>query len=102
MEEEIRQAENWYQSQLSSLQNYVQRYIQYLRRMRRLSWRQKMFYHRRIIQWFHGRKTHLANVRDGRIAQIRSKYPAQVVPLASGTKKAVLVGINYEGTSAEL
>ena len=102
MEEEIRQAENWYQSQLSGLQNYVLRYIHFLRRSRRLSWRQKLFYHRRIIQWFHRRKTHLANVRDARIAQIRSKYPAQVVPHASGKKKAVLIGINYEGTSAEL
>ena len=102
MEEEIRQAEKWYQSQLSGLQNYVLRYIGYLRNARRLSWRQKMFYHRRIIQWFHNRKSYLARQRDARIAGIRSRYPNKVVPVSTSNKKAVLVGINYEGTSAEL
>jgi metacaspase-1 len=102
MEEEIRQAENWYQSQLSGLQNYVLRYIQSLRNARRLSWRQKMLYHGRIIQWFHSRKSYLAMQRDARIAGIRSRYPNKVVPVSTSNKKAVLVGINYEGTSAEL
>lgn len=98
MEDEIRQVMIWYNNQLKRLKHTVTMNLRSIHTSTRMSWKNKQRMNTRIIQWHHSRKLHLDHIKDTRISKIRNTVP--VLPTVH--KKALLVGINYEGTSSEL
>lgn len=100
MENEISQVMIWYNNHLKRLKHTVNINIRSIHRASRLSWKNKQLMNTRIIQWYHSRKLQLDHIKDTRISKIRNTYTVPVIPTIH--KKALLVGINYEGTDSEL
>uniref|UniRef100_A0A6C0JUG6 Peptidase C14 caspase domain-containing protein n=1 Tax=viral metagenome TaxID=1070528 RepID=A0A6C0JUG6_9ZZZZ len=100
MEDDILKVNVWYNEQLKRLKHTVMMNIRSIHRASRLSWKNKRLMNTRIIKWYQSRKLQLGHIKDTRISNIRNTYTVSVIPTI--TKKALLVGINYEGTSSEL
>ena len=98
MEDKIRQVNAWYNEQLTKLKQTVASHSRSIRASNKLSWQKKRVWHTRILKWYQSRKLQLDHIKDTRISKIRNTLP--VLPTIH--KKALLVGINYEGTSSEL
>ena len=98
MEDKIRQVNAWYNEQLTKLKRTVASHSRSIRASNKLSWQNKRVAHTRLLKWYQSRKLQLDHIKDTRISKIRNTVP--VLPTIH--KKALLVGINYEGTSSEL
>lgn len=101
MENEIRRVMIWYNNHLTRLKHIVMMNIRSIYRTSRLSWKNKRLMHARIVKWYRYRKLQLNYIKDTRISKIRHTYTVPVLP-PTIHKKALLVGINYEGTDSEL
>jgi hypothetical protein len=97
MEDEIRQVWILYNDQLKKLKHTSTRHLRYIHIATRMSWKNKQIMNTRIMKWYHERKLQLDHIKDTRISNIRNTYTVPTIH-----KKALLVGINYEGTSSEL
>jgi hypothetical protein len=96
MEDEIRQVWIWYNDQLKKLKHTATMNIRSIHRAYRISWKNKQFMYTRIRKQYRERKLQLDRIKNTRISKIRNT----IIPTTN--KKALLVGINYEGTSSEL
>ncbi len=96
MEDEMRQVWIWYNDQLKKIKHIATMNIRSIHRAYRISWKNKKFMYTRIRKQYHERKLQLDRIKDTRISKIRNT----IIPTTN--KKALLVGINYEGTSSEL
>jgi len=126
MEDEINQVWLWYNDQLKKIKHIATTKVRFIHIAYRISWKNKQLMHTRIIKWYHVRKLHLDHIKDTRISNIRNTYtvspttntvspttntvspttntvsPTTNTVPPTTNKKALLVGINYEGTSSEL
>lgn len=96
MEEEIRNVNVLFKrdfNRLITIRNY---YYKTIRRWL-LDFRRKQYYINSVARWFNREIRKLNQKRESQIKDIRFKYAN-----AKSTKNALLVGINYVGTNAEL
>lgn len=98
MDEEIRQMNSLYNRDLQNLTRTRDYYYNLIRSWR-INNRIKQYYLNYITSWYENQKTILTRKRDAKLREIKSKYN---LPAYDPLKKALLVGINYQGTSSQL
>ena len=98
MEEEIRQINELYNTNLKRLTATKDYYFNLINRWR-INNRIKQYYLNYITNWYNKELSNLVKIRDDKLREIKLKYNS---PPPDPLKKALLVGINYQGTSGEL
>ena len=106
MEQELRQLNTRYQSQIGRLNVHKNQLIQQVNRMT-LQRRYKSYYLKQIEDWYNRTKQQLDEQYNKLANEIREKYKPQIVQdqiieTSIGNKKACLIGINYTNTENEL
>lgn len=100
MEEEIRQMRVLYNTNLTKL-NSTRDYYNNLIRSWRINYRVKQYYFNYITNWYNNQKNILISKKETKLREIHLKYNYSP-PAPEPLKKAFLVGINYQNTSAQL
>jgi len=98
MEEEIRQINELYNTNLKRLTATKDYYFNLINRWR-INNRIKQYYLNYITNWYNKKLSNLVKTRDDKLREIKLKYN---FPPPDPLKKAFLIGINYQGTSGEL
>lgn len=105
MESEINEIIRYYNEKYQSYVKYANKILRNVYSKRYYSRRVKYNFYLRALKWLKINKQTLDNEKEKKIAEIKKKY-SQILesdPLTTKpTKKACLVGINYNGTSAQL
>lgn len=94
MEEEIRKIQVLYNTEINRLISIKIRYYNIIAKWR-INLRTKQYYINRVVLWFKHNTYLIHTQRDYKIKEIKKRY-------SNASKKALLVGINYVNTSAEL
>lgn len=105
MEAEINEVITYYKNKYQSLVNYANKILRNVYSKRYYSRQVKYNFYLRALRWLKENKKRLDNEKETKINEIKKKYSQMTSTehlTIKSVKKACLVGINYNGTTAQL